>query len=401
MEFFMKYTAHKAAVAAQKSIKILTQVFSDHGDADHNNANYGDAVAPHAKIGPIARDVGEGVGKQGVDPDVTGYIQAHQGVIHDFAQWLKANTIGILTIESYCRSVRFFWDFLSQYHGKEITESDIVSVTMTDMRAFLAYRSDQNVTHATNAQSLSALKTFYRFLVKQGHTLAWSLQRLRRPRLPRTFPRPLDIAALEPLMTPPLTEDAHWVEWRDYSAMVLLYATGLRIQEILNLNQGDWGKKGGIRVVCKGGKERITPVLPIAEKAVDRYLSKNPWASWGPETPLFLGEKGKRLQAGILQKSLRALRVTYGLPDHVTPHSFRHSFASHLLDGGASLRDVQELLGHTSVRATQVYTQTTQKRLKELYLSAHPDMAGGGVCRDPDSEALGSGTGPERGGAPQ
>ena len=112
----------------------------------------------------------------------------------------------------------------------------------------------------------------------------------------------------------------------------------------------------------------------MAQKAVDIYLSKNPWTSKGPETPLFLGEKGGRLQASILQKALRALRTAYGMPEHVTPHSFRHSFASHLLDGGASLRDVQELLGHTSVRATQVYTQTTQKRLQELYQSAHPDM---------------------------
>ncbi len=111
-------------------------------------------------------------------------------------------------------------------------------------------------------------------MVKQGHRLDWSLQRLRRPRLPRTLPRPLDTAHLSPLMTSPLLESASWVEWRNYSAMVLLYATGLRIQEVLNTNLGVWGKPDGISVVCKGGKPGTTPVLPMAQKAVDIHLSK-------------------------------------------------------------------------------------------------------------------------------
>ena len=292
-----------------------------------------------------------------------------------FDQWLQDNHSSLLTRQSYARSVRFFWNFLSLYHGKPIKKMDLVGVTMTDVRAFLAYRSQNHASHATNAQSLSGLKTFYRFLIQQGHTLSWSLNRLRRPRLPRILPRPLDHSQLEPLMTPPLSEQASWIEWRNYSAMVLLYATGLRIQEILNMNWGDWGREGGLSVVSKGDKPRMIPLLPLAEKAVEMYWQKHPWgAKNGPETPLFLGEKGGRLQASILQKALRAMRLAFGLPDHVTPHSFRHSFASHLLDGGVSLRDVQELLGHTSVRATQRYTQTTQRRLQELYQSAHPGM---------------------------
>lgn len=295
-------------------------------------------------------------------------------VIKAFDQWLQVNHSSVLTRQSYGRSVRFFWNFLSMYHGKPITKADLVAVTMTDMRAFLAYRSENSVSHVTNAQSLSGLKTFYRFLIQQGHTLSWSLHRLRRPRLPRTLPRPLDHAQLDPLMTAPAV-DAPWIEWRNYSAMVLLYATGLRIQEVLNINWGDWGKEAGLSVVSKGDKPRIIPILPAAISAVTIYWEKNPWgAMHGPETPLFLGEKGGRLQASILQKALRAMRLAFGMPDHVTPHSFRHSFASHLLDGGVSLRDVQELLGHSSVRATQRYTQTTQRRLQELYQSAHPSI---------------------------
>jgi|LauGreDrversion4_2_1035121.scaffolds.fasta_scaffold111498_3 integrase/recombinase XerC len=325
------------------------------------------------------------------------FDQAHDEkteVLTAFDRWLQINHSALLTRQSYERSVRFFWDFLSLYHGKSITKMDIVAVTMTDMRAFLAYRSENRASHTTNAQSLSGLKTFYRFLIQQGHTLSWSLHRLRRPRLPRTLPRPLDQSQLDPLMAPPLLHHASWIEWRNYSAMVLLYATGLRIQEVLNINWGDWGKDAGLSVVSKGDKARIVPVLPIALNAVNTYWQKNPWgAKNGAETPLFLGEKGGRLQASILQKSLRAMRLAFGLPDHVTPHSFRHSFASHLLDGGASLRDVQELLGHSSVRATQKYTQTTQKRLQELYQSAHPSMTNSIQKKPSDGVIVGTDSG--------
>jgi integrase/recombinase XerC len=299
---------------------------------------------------------------------------AQTELLENFAQWLKNNHIAVLTMASYQRSVRFFCQFLSLYHEKEIGIDDIIHVTMTDIRAFLAHRSGENIGNSSNAQSLSALKTFYRFLVERGHTLSWDLQKLRRPRLPRTFPRPLDTDQLKPLLTPPLDPHSDWVEWRNYSLIVVLYATGLRIQEVLNINHQYWGKPDGVRVLCKGGKERLVPILPIAQNAVDAYLGKSPFLDRHPETPVFLGEKGKRLQAGIVQKSLRLLRTTYNLPDHTTPHSFRHSFASHILDGGACLRDVQELLGHKSVRATQIYTQTTQTRLQELYQRAHPGM---------------------------
>jgi integrase/recombinase XerC len=241
------------------------------------------------------------------------------------------------------------------------------------VRAFLADRRDQSISHASNAQGLSAIKTFYRFIIAQGHKLSWSLHVLRRPRLPRTFPRPLDAAQLNPLMCPP-QQEAHWVEWRNYAVLVLLYATGLRIQEILNLNYGDWGLGESISVICKGGKSRIVPVLPVAKKAIDAYLSTVPHVNQGGTTPLFLGEKGKRLQPAIVQKHMRYVRLAHGLPEHATPHSFRHSFASHLLDSGTCLRDVQELLGHVSVRATQIYTQNTKGHLQELYRCAHPGM---------------------------
>ncbi len=314
--------------------------------------------------------------KEGVfrsSPSDLEILWSHQVLVQQFISWLNAAGIAPLTMKSYGATLGRFCEFLKHYHGKEITMDDIVGVNITDVRAFLADRRDQNISHASNAQCLSALKTFYRFIIAQGHTLSWSLQLLRRPRLPRTFPRPLDGAQLAPLMRAP-DVGGHWVEWRNYAALVLLYATGLRIQEILNLNHGHWGNATDISVVCKGGKNRLVPVLPIARKAVDIYLSKVPHLNTGPETPLFLGEKGKRLQAAILQKHLRHLRPTYGLPEHVTPHSFRHSFASHLLDSGVSLRDVQELLGHTSVRATQIYTQNTQGHLQELYRAAHPGM---------------------------
>ena len=208
-------------------------------------------------------------------------------VLTAFDRWLQINHSALLTRQSYGRSVGFFWDFLSLYHGKPIAKKDVVAVTMTDMRAFLAHRSENKASHATNAQSLSGLKTFYRFLIQQGHTLSWSLHRLRRPRLPRTLPRPLDQSQLDPLMAPPLPQHASWIEWRNYSAMVLLYATGLRIQEVLNINLGDWGKPDGISVVCKGDKPGITAFCPWFKRPLTSICLKIHGPAKGQKRPCF------------------------------------------------------------------------------------------------------------------
>lgn len=163
------------------------------------------------------------------------------------------------------------------------------------------------------------------------------------------------------------------IQARDTALFTLLYGCGLRIAEALSLNVRDAPKSGGdgsLRVVGKGSKERIVPVLPVVREAISAWLRLHPAAQ--PEAPLFLGARGKRLDAAVAQRTLRLYRRQTGLPEHATPHALRHSFATHLLAGGADLRSIQELLGHASLSTTQRYTNVDEARLLEVWRNAHP-----------------------------
>ena len=156
--------------------------------------------------------------------------------------------------------------------------------------------------------------------------------------------------------------------------MCLLYGAGLRINEALSLNVGDLpADDGALRVTGKGNKQRIVPLLPVIRAALAAWLRLHPNSA--PDAPLFLGVQGKRLNAGVVQKTLRDFRRSNGLPEHATPHALRHSFATHLLEGGADLRSIQELLGHASLSTTQRYTDVETVRLMEVWRNAHPRAA--------------------------
>jgi integrase/recombinase XerC len=153
--------------------------------------------------------------------------------------------------------------------------------------------------------------------------------------------------------------------------MCLLYGAGLRINEALSLNIGDLpAADNALLVNGKGGKQRIVPLLPIIRERLTTWLLLHP--NRARDAPLFLGARGKRLNAGVVQKALRDFRRLNGLPEHATPHALRHSFATHLLTSGADLRSIQELLGHASLATTQRYTDVDTDRLMEIWRNAHP-----------------------------
>jgi integrase/recombinase XerC len=160
---------------------------------------------------------------------------------------------------------------------------------------------------------------------------------------------------------------------RDVALFTLLYGCGLRLSEALGLNLRDAPKAGGeqaLRVLGKGGKQRLVPVLPAVRQAIAEYL---PWrAQAGPDAPLFIGARGARLDPAVAQKAIRDWRRLAGLPEHATPHALRHSFATHLLGGGADLRSIQELLGHASLSTTQRYTAVDAASLLATWRRAHP-----------------------------
>jgi integrase/recombinase XerC len=166
-----------------------------------------------------------------------------------------------------------------------------------------------------------------------------------------------------------------WVAARDVAVITLLYGCGLRISEALGLREKDAPLGESLRIRGKGGRERVLPVLPVARDAVQAYHQICPWKQ-GPEAPLFVGTRGGPLNPRLVQKAMQSARTDLGLPATATPHSLRHSFATHLLEAGGDLRTIQELLGHASLATTQIYTGVDQARLMQVYEESHPKGRG-------------------------
>ncbi len=287
-----------------------------------------------------------------------------------FKNWLDHHqSLSPLTQKTYLTALSFFVQFLQNHQAQELSLDHFLSVSLADVRAFLAYRWSKGIKTESQAVMLSAIKSFYRFLLAQGHEPTLALHFLRRPKLARRLARPIPHEKIEKLLSLKPSQE-NWVQWRNFSLLIVLYATGMRISEALALNQQH--KKEVLYIKCKGGKERVVPLLAVATNAIERYLILCPYAMKNSQDPLFFGEKGKRLQASIFQKYMRHYRKIFSLSPQTTPHSLRHSFASHLLEKGAPIRDVQELLGHACLKSTQHYIETTRTHMQATYNDLHP-----------------------------
>ena len=196
--------------------------------------------------------------------------------------------------------------------------------------------------------------------------------RLRAPRQPKSLPKPLTAADARRVVSfgEQLAEKP-WIAARNAAVLTLLYGSGLRISEALAIKAGELPGAGVLRVTGKGGKTRLTPVLPLAQQAVAEYRRLCPH-HLDPKGLLFRGARGGPLDPAIIQREMKKMRSALNLPDTATPHALRHSFATHLLGRGGDLRTIQELLGHASLSTTQVYTGVDTERLLEIYDRAHP-----------------------------
>ena len=202
---------------------------------------------------------------------------------------------------------------------------------------------------------------------------------MQTPKLPRSVPKALSERDMEDLLdSEPDIERAPWIDRRDTAVLLLLYGAGLRIGEALALTKGTVegllaSGRDTLDITGKGNKERLVPLLPQALEALAAYRDACPlMAALGPKEAFFLGARGGPLDPAIVQKRVREIRHALGLPDSVTPHALRHSFATHLLGAGGDLRTIQELLGHASLSTTQRYTDVDAARLSAVYRAAHP-----------------------------
>lgn len=276
------------------------------------------------------------------------------------------------TVEAYGRDVRQFTTFLGPDCRKP---ADFLAVKPPDLRLFLAERRGKGVESRSIMRQLAGLRSFARFLEREGHGHASAFKAVKGPRVKKGLPRPLtpqDARATAGQEARAGEAREPWILARDAAVFALLYGAGLRISEALSLRRGDAPRPGDVLTITgKGGKQRQVPVLPQIAEAIADYLARCPWRV-GPEGPLFIGAKGGPLSPRIIQLAMEQLRGALGLPDTATPHALRHSFATHLLARGGDLRTIQELLGHASLSTTQVYTAVDTDRLMAAYRAAHP-----------------------------
>lgn len=310
-------------------------------------------------------------GKNRLNPFIAepGVLAATQ----DWRDWLTyERRCSHHTLESYARDLGFFLTFLNNHLGFTPGLADLEKLKTADFRSFLARRKAGGLGAASLARGLSTLRNFFRFLERRGLGHNAAIGGIRTPKVPKSVPRALtEKDAMEAVTAIEELALEAWIGKRDVALMTLLYGCGLRISEALDLNRHQAPKGEAMVITGKGDKQRVVPLLPVVVAAIEAYLEACPFAL-NPHGPLFIGARGKRLNAGVFQKQVRNLRHLLGLPETATPHALRHSFATHLLGGGGDLRTIQELLGHASLSTTQRYTEVDAGRLNAVYRQAHP-----------------------------
>ncbi len=300
-------------------------------------------------------------------------MTAADAIVLYFAYLGGERRAAALTLEAYGRDLAEFCRFLAQYQGAAPSLATLAAITEADLRAYLADAAGRGQGNRTRARKLAAIRGFYRFLARR-HGIDCAAPKLittprAKPRLPRALPpaQALRVAG-------DIGDERHDARWaaRDEALFTLLYGAGLRIGEALGLTVGDARAPGGVlRVTGKGGKQRLTPVLPLVAARLAGWIALHPRGG-DMAAPVFVGARGGVLNAAVAQKSLRDFRRAKGLPEHATPHALRHSFATHLLEAGADLRAIQDLLGHASLSTTQIYTAVDRAHLLKVWSASHP-----------------------------
>ena len=275
------------------------------------------------------------------------------------------------TLRAYGDDVSRFIGFQRGHLNGAVTERALAGLKAADIRAFIAARRSEGLGAGGVQRALAGIRSFYRFLAKEGILENANVRAVKTPRIKRRLPRPLSISEAQRAIADAGGHDIDWLGARDAALLTLLYGAGLRISEALSLKRGDVPLGESLTVLGKGRKERMVPVLPVLRDAIAVYAEKIPFAG-APSTPLFLSRRGKAMSPREAQSLMQRLRGRLGLSERATPHALRHSFATHLLQGGGDLRSVQELLGHASLSTTQTYTEIDMRRLMETYEAAHP-----------------------------
>src|ERR1700722_7989856 len=310
---------------------------------------------------------------------------AADDIAREMTHWLShlraERRLSPKTLEAYARDVRQCLMFLAEHWDERVTLARFAALEASDVRAFMAMRRADDIGSRSLMRALAGLRSFGRFLEREGKGKVGALSAIRAPKIGKSLPKAIQMAAAKRLAD--ADERAgetreSWILARDAAVMALLYGSGLRISEALGLKHRDVPQPGEgdvLIVTGKGNKTRMVPVLQMVLALIADYVAICPHPL--PEQgPIFVGARGGPLSPRIIQLTIERMRGALGLPDSATPHALRHSFATHLLSRGGDLRTIQELLGHASLSTTQTYTAVDSARLLEAYRSAHPRARG-------------------------
>jgi len=295
--------------------------------------------------------------------------------IDGFLRYLKIErNASELTLKSYSEDFGSLFDYLQTRVG---TTPSVAELDIALLRGYVAYLHECDYAKTTIARRLACLRSFLRYCQREGLVTSNPAKALRTPRTGRKLPHFLTIEETARLLeTPPANEPEGL---RDRAMLETMYSGGLRVAELVGLNLESWDRDANIlRVLGKGKKERIAPIGSYASRALDRWLEvREPGekVSEADRTAMFLNRFGGRLTTRSVGRMLEKHILIAGLNSKTSPHTLRHTFATHMLDGGADLRAVQELLGHKSLTTTQIYTHVSTKRMRETYETAHPHAA--------------------------
>ena len=306
---------------------------------------------------------------------------AAPGLQAEIARWLthlrSERRLSPKTLEAYERDLRQCLMFLGKHWGGFVTLKKFAGIEAADLRAFMAARRSDDIGGRSLMRALAGLRSFGRFLEREGKGKVGALSAIRAPKIGKSLPKPIQmISALQMADAETRAGDVRepWMWARDAAVMALLYGSGLRISEALGLKRRDVPMPGAgdvLVITGKGNKTRMVPVLQNVLTLIQDYVAMCP-LDLPAEGPVFIGARGGPLSPRIIQLTMERLRGALGLPDSATPHALRHSFATHLLTRGGDLRAIQELLGHASLSTTQIYTGVDADRLLDVYKTTHP-----------------------------
>ncbi|MDR3593027.1 MAG: site-specific tyrosine recombinase XerD [Negativicutes bacterium] len=292
-----------------------------------------------------------------------------EGYVNEFINYLAVERgLAQNTLESYGRDLRQFQTYLSSGHMDFLKDSNRNTIL-----GYLNNLQTKGRAVSTISRNLAAIKSFYQYLVRERYLEKDPAAHLESPKLEKKLPKILTIGEVEELLKQPNSFLPTGL--RDKAMLELLYATGIRVSELISLNISDINlDMGYIKCYGKGAKERIVPLGSIAAKCVQEYIAKgrSKLVRTYEEPALFVNHHGNRLTRQGFWKIIKKYAQEASINKEITPHTLRHSFATHLLENGADLRSVQEMLGHADISTTQIYTHVTKNRLKEVYDKAHP-----------------------------